>query len=88
MKNFLNKNLVQNFCTSVNDKINMCKYCKNRMLILDKERSYSDRCKKFILSDNKNTNVSYELAYNARKDENKCGKKGKYYEDKYFSNNN
>jgi hypothetical protein len=64
---------------------NMCRYCKNRILTLDRERFYSDRCKKFIVTDNKNINITYELAYNARKDEDKCGKLGKYYKDKYFT---
>ena len=60
--------------------VNVCKYCKNRITTLDGDRLYTDRCKKFITPDK-----YYESAYNARKDENKCGPSGKYFEDKYSS---
>jgi hypothetical protein len=71
---------------SDNNFTNNCRYCKNRVTVLYENKVYTDQCKKFIISNNnKLYNITYELAYDARKDENKCGKKGKFFEDKYFS---
>lgn len=86
-KNKITKNLstsFRNFLIELNN--NNCKYCKNRIVTMDKDKLFSDRCIKFIISDNRHLNNSYELAYDARKDENKCGINGKYYENKYFRN--
>jgi hypothetical protein len=81
--------ILKKFTRFFSDKhnLNTCKYCKNRITILDTNKSYSynDRCNKFILNDTNNKQIYYELAYNARKDENMCGQKGKFFEDRYFS---
>ena len=79
------KIIIRNFSNFLNNDKNMCKYCKNKITTLDGNKQYNDRCKKFIISNTSLTNISYELAYNARKNEDKCGNLGKYFEDKYFS---
>jgi hypothetical protein len=70
------------------NKLNLCKYCKNKITTLDGNRLYNDRCKVFPKNNeiNKNRNtISYYLAFEARQDENKCGKTGKYFIDKYLT---
>ncbi len=79
------KIIIRNFSNFLNIDKNMCKYCKNKITTLDGNKLYNDRCKKFIISKTRLINISYELAYNARKNEDKCGNYGKYFEDKYFS---
>ncbi len=83
------KNILHKYIRFFSDKhylVNNCKYCKNIITILDtnKTYSYNDRCKKFVLNDINNKQIYYELAYNARKNENMCGQKGKFFQDKYF----
>jgi hypothetical protein len=77
--------IFRNFNSFLHDKKNLCKYCKNKIKTLDEYIVYNDRCKKFIVPNTKLIDIYYELAYKARKDEDKCGKFGKYFEDKYFS---
>jgi hypothetical protein len=81
----MRSSIIYKYIRFFSDKQNSCKYCKNRVTILDSNKSYSDICKKFILNDSTNKQIYYENAYNARKSENMCGQKGKFFEDKYFS---
>jgi hypothetical protein len=73
--------IIRKLSEIINKDQNMCRYCKNKITTRDSYNSYSDKCKKFMMRDN------YILAYNARKDEIKCGQSGKYFENKYFSKN-
>lgn len=68
------------------DKVakHLCKYCKHRVVIQDGEKQFSDRCRKFVVAASRLHPEELSLAFDARKDEKKCGPKGKYFQSKYF----
>ena len=55
-------------------KKKLCKNCRN--IIIEENKLY---CNKFLISNNRYIDI-YDFASNVRRDEKKCGKFGKYYE--------
>ena len=61
-----------------------CKLCKNLQSILY-YNIVSERCRKFTYQDKNNDKPQLEHVFLARKDDSKCGMKGKYFEEKIDS---
>jgi hypothetical protein len=63
-------------------KLPNCKHCKHYKISLTNE--YFSKCSKFFHKIKNQTVVIYEYADLMRLDEDKCGKEGKFYENKEY----